>query len=87
MFICIRIIIFSLFLNDIEEANVIERVHLQFCKRQLGVKKSTQNDFVYGELERTTLIIKRYVSIIKYRFKIHMSSENKYINFTFKIMF
>ena len=28
----------------------IERVHLQFCKRLLGVKKCTQNDFVYGDL-------------------------------------
>ena len=70
-----------------KQANVLERVHLQFCKRLLGVKKSTQNDFVYGELGRTTLIIKRYVSIIKYWFKILMSSENKYINLTYKIMF
>ena len=29
-----------------------ERVHLQFCKRLLGVKRCTQNDFVYGELGR-----------------------------------
>ena len=62
-------------------------MHLQFCKRLLGVKKSTQNDFVYGELGRTTLITKRYVSIIKYWFKIIRSSENKYINFIYKIMF
>ena len=26
-----------------------ERVHLQFCKKIVGVKRSTQNDFVYGE--------------------------------------
>ena len=62
-------------------------MHLQFCKGLLGVKKSTQNDFVYGELGRITLITKRYVSIIKYWFKILRSSENKYINFTYKIMF
>ena len=30
------------------QANSIERVHLQFCKKLLGVKKTTQNDFVYG---------------------------------------
>ena len=68
------------------QANVIERVHMQFCKRLLGVKKSTQNDFVYGELGRTTLRTKRYVSIIKYWFKILTSSENKYIYITYKIM-
>ena len=29
-----------------KQSNAIERVHLQFCKRLLGVKKTTQNDFV-----------------------------------------
>ena len=32
-----------------------ERVHLQFFKKLLGVKKSTQNDFIYGELGRTAI--------------------------------
>ena len=39
-------------------AQVIERLHLHFCKRILGVKKSTQNDFAYGDLERTQKIIR-----------------------------
>lgn len=30
----------------------IERVHMQYCKSILGVKTSTQNDFIYGELGR-----------------------------------
>ena len=29
---------------------IIERVHLQFCKRLLGVNQCTQNDFIYGDL-------------------------------------
>ena len=29
---------------------VIERMHLQFMKKLLGVKRTTQNDFIYGEL-------------------------------------
>ena len=32
-----------------------ESVHLQFCKQMLGVKKCTQNDFVYGELGRVSM--------------------------------
>ncbi|MCW4345840.1 MAG: reverse transcriptase family protein [Candidatus Thiodiazotropha endolucinida] len=48
------------------QANAIERVHLQFCKRLLGVKKTTQNDFVYGELGRTNCITNRYLLIIKF---------------------
>ena len=34
------------------KAPAIESVHLQFCKKLLGVKQSTQNDFIYGELGR-----------------------------------
>jgi len=32
--------------------NSIEKVHMQFCKKILGVKANTQNDFIYGELGR-----------------------------------
>ena len=32
------------------ESPSVETVHLQYCKKMLGVKQSTQNDFVYGEL-------------------------------------
>ena len=33
------------------KANSIERVHMKYCKTLLKVKKSTQNDFIYGELK------------------------------------
>ena len=48
----------------------IETVHLQFCKKILGVKQSTQNDFVYGELGRIDYQSRRYLAIIKYWFKV-----------------
>ena len=32
----------------------IERTHLQFCKKLLSIKQTTQNDFIYGELGRFT---------------------------------
>ena len=48
------------------QAMVIERVHLQFCKKLLGVKQCTQNDFIYGELGRTSLTVERHLRIIKY---------------------
>ena len=40
----------------------IERIHMKLSETLLGVKPSTQNDFVYGELGRQD--IKRVVSII-----------------------
>ena len=42
------------------QGTCIERVHLQCCKRLLGFKKCTQNDFVYGELELSVCAIFYY---------------------------
>ena len=67
-------------------ANCIERLHLQFCKKLLGVKKTTQNDFVYGELGRTSYITKRYFIIIRYWFKILLAQENKYVKMVYELM-
>ena len=67
-------------------AHTIERVHLQYWKKLLGVKKNTQNDFVYGEFGRTSLAMRRCYIIIKYWFKILTSDENKYIKYIYKMM-
>ena len=68
------------------KADAIERVHLQFCKKLLGVKKNTQNDFIYGELGRTNFLTRRYILIVKYWFKILSSGENKYIKQIYNLM-
>ena len=68
------------------KANVIEMVHMQFCKKVLGVKKSTQNDFVYDELGRINYLSKRYIIIIEYWFKILQAPENKYIKSVYNLM-
>ena len=51
-------------------ARDVEQVHFSFCKRVLGVKKTTQNDFVYGELKRVLMSIERYIRVLNYWFKI-----------------
>ncbi len=48
----------------------MERIHLKFCKTILGVKRSTSNVGVYGELGRYPLYISRYTRILKYWFKL-----------------
>ena len=53
----------------------IERLHLKFCKKILGVKSSTCTSILYSELNRYPLYINRYSSIIKYLGKI-LSSNN-----------
>ena len=52
------------------QAQDIERVHLSFCKRVLGVKKSTQNDFIYGLLGRMPMYLSRQLRIVKYWLKL-----------------
>ena len=69
-----------------KQSNAIERVHLQFCKRLVGVKKTTQNDFVCGELGRTNYQTARYLLIIKYWLKILLSDDSEYIKIIYKEM-
>ena len=57
-----------------------------FVKKLLVLKKSTQNDFVYGKLGRTNYISKRYAIIIKYWFKNLTAPENKYIKLVYNMM-
>ena len=59
---------------------------MQFCKKLLGVKKTTQNDFVYGELGRTSYLARRYFIIVKYWFKILKAEDNKYIKIVYNMM-
>ena len=61
-------------------ARDIEQVQLCFCIRILGVKKSTQNYFVYGELGRFPMIIHRYTRIIKYWLKIVTGNKCTFVN-------
>ena len=48
----------------------LENIHTKFLKIILGVRKSSSNVAVYGELGRYPLYINRYIRIIKFWFKI-----------------
>ena len=52
----------------------------------MGVKKTTQNDFVYGELGRVNYVTKRYYIIIKYWFKLLSIPENKFVRIVYNMM-
>ncbi len=68
------------------KANNIERVQLCFCKKLLGVKQCTQNDFVYGELGRSSMLVRRYYIIIKYWLKLCSSSDIKYNKLVYELL-
>ena len=57
------------------QANAIEKLHMQFCKKLLGVKKTTQTDFVYEELGRDNYATKRVFIIIRYWLKYYKVSK------------
>ncbi len=62
----------------------IERIHLKFCKRLLGIKASSSSMGVYGELGRYPLYINRNVRIIKYWCKL-IHSNNIIISKLYKV--
>ena len=59
------------------KANNIKRIHTQYCKRILQVKRCTQNDCMYGVLGRFNLAFNRYIRILKYWLKITSSEDLK----------
>ena len=59
---------------------------MQYCKRLLRVKTSTQNDFIYGELGRTDFYTKRVFMVIKYWLNVLEMGENKYARITYNLM-
>ena len=61
--------------NTAVTKDVIEKVQLDFCKRVLGVKKSTCNVMIYSELGRLPLHVIRKFKVLKYLVKI-LSTDN-----------
>ena len=51
-------------------AHDIEKVHMNFCKRILNVKRSATNVVILSELGRTPLCIDRKIRILKYWLKL-----------------
>ena len=70
------------FANDLS----IETLHMRFCKKLLGVKKTTQNDFIYGELGRVSFKTIHMYKAIKYWLRILQTKENKYILLVYNIL-
>ena len=59
---------------------------MQYCKRILGVKKCTQNDFVYGELGRMSFQKIRFYNILKYWIKNLNANSNRYVKKVYNLL-
>ena len=53
-----------------QKADLIEKIHLDFCKNVLNVKGCTPNIMIYFELGRYPLVYERTYRMIKYWFKL-----------------
>lgn len=67
----------------VHRAPNVEKVHLDYCKTLLGVKRSTSNVMVYYELGRFPLLYERNFRMLKLWTKIH-GSENCIIKSCYK---
>ena len=63
-----------------------EKVHLNFLKRTLKVRRSVVNCMVYFELGRVPMYVERYYRMIKYWCKI-LKTENIVLNICYESMF
>ena len=63
----------------------IEKVHIDFCKNILGVKRSTPNAAIYCELGRFPLQCVRKLRILKYWLKL-LSSQNCILKSCYEFM-
>ena len=68
-----------------EDLTILEKFHLNFCKRVLGVHKYTPNSMVLRELGRDKLIGRIENRMINYWLKIASEKANKLTNIMYKL--
>ena len=64
----------------------IERVHFKYCKRFLGVKASTPNVAVLGELGRVPIFTTTYLNCIKWWLKLLSMNNNMIAKHTYSLL-
>lgn len=69
-----------------ENKSIIEKIHLQFCKKILGVRSSTPNFMVYGELGRFPIEISIKVRMLCFWNKL-LINENKLSSKIYRLIF
>ena len=67
--------------------DLIEKLHLKFCKILLVVKKSTANVMVYGELGRLPLSVHVKSRMLNYWFHIVSTTDSKLSCILYKLMY
>ena len=69
-----------------ENVDMLERLHLKFCKYVLNIKKCTPNYMVYGELGRYPLSVSIGARMVKYWAKLVLDNSEKYSTKMYKVL-
>lgn len=67
--------------------DIIERIHVKFCKLLFHLKSSTPNYMIYGELGRVPLIVHMKTRIIAYWLKIIHGKQSKYCYIMYSLLY
>lgn len=78
------VLLYSCEIWGYENVNIVESVHLDFCKRILKLKKGTPNYMVYGELGRFPLRIQ--IKLRMYNFWCSIVQDDKLFSNLYKLM-
>ena len=71
---------------NILRTNLIEKLHLKFCKMLLKVKKSTASIMVYGELGRKPLSILIKSRMIQFWFKVVSNDDSRLTSIVYNVL-
>ena len=61
-----------------DDVNDLEKIHLNFIKSTLGVRKQTPTPAIYGDTGRFPLIIRQHIKAVKYWCRILKLDRNAY---------
>ena len=71
-------ILYGCELWGLSNCDIIERVHLKYCKLLLSLKSSTPNCMIYGELGRYPLYIDIKQRMVSYWIKLITGKQSKF---------
>jgi hypothetical protein len=80
------ILLYGCELWGLSNCDIIERVHLKYCKLLLNLKSSTPNCMIYGELERYSLYIDIKQRMVSYWTKLITGKQSQICSVVYRLM-
>ena len=81
------ILLYGCELWGLSNYDIIERVHLKYCKLLLNLKSSTPNCMIYGELGRYPLYIDIKQRMVSYCIKLITGKQSKICSVVYRLMY